>query len=86
MGYIYSENIWSTEFVTVYPCRYFDPIAPGDTLNLMSNDTVSIHHYAASWAGSKTRLKRKFISIIGNEKIKIIRDCLKGSNIGESIK
>ena len=35
--------------VTLYSSKYFDPIAPGDTINLLCKDTYSIHHYSASW-------------------------------------
>lgn len=69
LGYKYTDNIWYSKNITVYPCRYFDPYAPGDTSNLLCKDTISIHHYSASWTSSKNRLRRKLFRIIGNENI-----------------
>lgn len=77
MGYQFSDEIWSNDYVTVYPCRYFDPIAPGKTKNLKGKDTVSIHHYAASWMGNGSRIKRKIFRLIGDENIHKIKIILK---------
>ena len=38
----------------VLPPRFLDPYAPGDgTRELLCADTLSIHHYSASWLGPK---------------------------------
>lgn len=55
--------------VTVYASMYLDPIAPGNTENLLCSDTFSIHHYSASWTSKKNILKRRLIRIIGQKKI-----------------
>ena len=54
--------------VTVYPCKYFDPVAPGDAKDLMCDDTVSVHLYANSWGTSGERFKRSIINMLGAEK------------------
>lgn len=77
LGYQYSEKIWQNDMVTVYPCRYFDPIAPGETQNLFCEDTVSIHHYAASWTGTRNRIKRKIFRLVGEENIHKVKTFLK---------
>lgn len=53
----------------IYPPKYFDPYAPGQTKNLMCNDTYSIHHYSATWTSANNRFKRKLINMIGQQRI-----------------
>lgn len=60
--------------VTVYPSRYFDPLAPGDTLNLMCDETISISLYANSWGGRKERFRRSLINLIGMDKIALFKE------------
>ena len=76
MGYAYTEEIWRKDGITVYPCRYFDPIAPGITKNLLCGDTVSIHHYSASWISGQVRIRRKIIRFIGDERIHKLKKIL----------
>lgn len=83
LGYIYNEddpvNLGGT---LVLPPKYLDPVAPGDEMNLLRcEDTISIHHYSASWMGNKTKLKRRIIRIIGQENVskmkKIVQQYIK---------
>jgi hypothetical protein len=67
LGYINSNEIEHLDSITVYPARYFDPISTGNTENLLCEDTVSIHHYSASWESRGTQLKRKLIRIFGEK-------------------
>lgn len=76
MGYVYTEDIWGGNGITVYPCRYFDPITVGDRENLLCEDTVSIHHYSASWLSGQARMRRKIIRLIGEEKIHRLKKLL----------
>lgn len=69
LGYTYSDAIWRSDGVAVYPCRYFDPLAPGDTDDLLCNETVSIHHYSATWMTKSSRIKRKLINLFGQKNI-----------------
>lgn len=78
LGYKYIDNVWRHPMVTVYPCTFFDPISPGDTQNLMGSETVSIHHYAASWTGKTNQIKRKLFRLIGEENIHKIKELIKG--------
>ena len=71
MGYIYTEDspIVINETL-VLPPKYLDPIAPGDGMKFLKSDkTISIHHYSASWMGNGTKLKRRFIRLIGQEHV-----------------
>lgn len=63
--------------VAVYPCRYFDPLAPGESQNLLCCDTYSIHHYGNSWGSTKDALKRKLIRLVGTERIAEIKEVLR---------
>ena len=71
LGYIYNENTpIDLGGTLVLPPKYLDPIAPGDGMKLLRcADTISIHHYSASWMGEKTKLKLKIIRIIGQENV-----------------
>jgi hypothetical protein len=77
LGYVYSEDIWRFKGVVVYPCKYFDPLAPGDTEDLLCDDTVSIHHYSATWCSKSERFKRKLFNLIGQRNINRIKRIFK---------
>ncbi len=66
------------DWVTVYPCRYFDPIAPGDSQNLLCDETYSIHHYGNSWGSRKDVLRRKLIRMVGTERVARLKGMLRG--------
>ena len=51
--------------VTVYPSKFMDPISTGRTKNLLCDETISIHHYSASWTSGKDKLKRRIVELIG---------------------
>lgn len=74
-GYSLSNKIVKLRGVTVYPECFFDPITPGvGTKELLCGDTVSIHHYSASWSEGKNRLKRKIIMSIGQKNINKVKN------------
>lgn len=60
--------------VRIYPPKFFDPLAPGQTKNLMCEETYSIHHYNASWTSVGNRIKRKIIQFIGQDKIVLFKE------------
>lgn len=69
LGKVDYDKITYLEGITVYPSEYFDPLSTGDTKNLLSENTYSIHHYAASWETKGQQIKRKIIvNIIGEGK------------------
>lgn len=77
LGYIFCEEITNVKGATIYPPKYFDPLAPGSRAkNLLCNETYSIHHYSNSWGTSKERLKRKLVRLIGDEKVSKIKRVL----------
>ncbi len=77
-GYVYSDGIQQIKDTVVFPPRYFDPIAPGDAENLMCSETISIHHYSATWLSGKRRLVRRIIRVIGQERVSRWKKWLKG--------
>ena len=80
-GYSYSDDVIVIHNNFVFSPRFMDPIAPGKNKeNLLCNDTVSIHHYSASWMDDKTVRRRKIIRIIGEKRIYKIKKILKGVN------
>lgn len=77
-GYQFMDDVWKSEYVTVYPSRYFDPYPSGAGENLRCSDTVSIHHYSASWGNKKQKLKRKIARLVGEQNILTIKKKLGG--------
>lgn len=76
-GYTLSDDIEKIGGMTILPPRYMDPLATGDSRNLLCNDTISIHHYAASWTSGGNRLKRKVYEVIGLERIDALKRIIK---------
>lgn len=72
-GFIKENKFQNLGDVTVYPSEYFDPIAPGDTQNLLTEKTISIHHYSATWTSSGNRIKRKIINTFGQENMNKVK-------------
>ena len=56
--------------VNIYPYDYFCPIRITDGKLCLTDNTVSIHHYAASWTTPTHRLLRKVILFIGGYRLK----------------
>lgn len=75
-GFVYTEDIQRLEDMIIYPPEYFDPLSPGHE-NLKGENTISIHHYSATWVGGKAMLKRKIMRLIGQERVFKIKRILK---------
>lgn len=75
VGYIHSDEVVRMPEVTIFPPRYFDPYGEGK--DLVCIDTVSIHHYSATWLGRKNVMKRKIVRIIGQKNVIKIKQILK---------
>ena len=65
LGYKLSDDVVDVNGMTILPPRYMDPLATGDSKTLLCDDTISIHHYSASWTSRVNRLKRKLFNMIG---------------------
>jgi len=79
MGYEYCDEIVELPGVTVFPCRYFDPIAPGkNTENLLCADTISIHRYSNSWGSKYDVLRRRLIGLFGVVRVERLKGLLNG--------
>ena len=77
-GYFFSEDILNLGECVIYPPKYFDPYAPGaDLQNLLCEDTISIHHYSASWLNKNDILRRRLIRLIGQKRISWIKKVIK---------
>lgn len=75
LGYCYDPvNPVKIAEVLVLPPKYLDPIAPGKgMINLKCEETISIHHYSATWMGTGKKIRRKIIRFIGQENINKIK-------------
>lgn len=77
LGYSYTDEIVNLKDATVYPCRFFDPIAPGkDSENMFCSETVSIHHYSNSWGSLNERVKRKIFNAVGVQRVARLKEIL----------
>ena len=77
-GYIFSEDILNLEECVIYPPKYFDPYAPGaDLKDLLCEDTISIHHYSASWMKPMDVLRRKTIRLVGQKRVSWVKKVIK---------
>lgn len=65
------------DYIKIYPSEFFDPICPDTTNNLISNNTISIHHYTASWLSRKKQIKRKISIFLGQKNVNFIKKFLK---------
>ena len=59
--------------ITVYPIRFFDPIAPGDLQNLTCDETISVSLYAASWGSGWDKVRRSQINMAGAERVEHLK-------------
>ena len=75
-GYIKSDEVKTINGMTILPPRYMDPLSPGNSKNLLCEDTISIHHYSASWTSGKNRLKRKIFDKIGLDRVDRIKQIM----------
>lgn len=64
------NNFQTVAGVNIYPFDYFCPIRVTDGKLCVTEHTVSIHHYAASWTSPTHRLLRKIVLAIGGAKLK----------------
>jgi len=77
LGFEYRDHMQVIHGAVIYPSRYFDPVAPGNSKNLLSDETISIHHYTATWMPGRVRWRRKLLNLIGHEKLKAVKAFLK---------
>lgn len=61
-----SPDIQRIEGVNIYPWDYFCPMTPTLTMNLTEN-SVTIHHFAASWENGKVRFRKKIKRLLGSK-------------------
>lgn len=66
-----TNQLQEVEGIRVYPYEYFCPIRTTDSQINITKNTVSIHHYAASWTTVTHRLVRQIVLFIGGTKLKM---------------
>lgn len=64
--------------IYIYPVDYFCPISVDDGKLRVTSNTRTIHHYAQSWQSPARKYGRKFILMIGGNRLKrLIKKMLK---------
>ena len=76
-GFVPEDRMQTVCGAVLYPPRYFDPVGIGDGKDLTCEDTLSVHHYSASWTGGMQRFKRRIARWIGNRRIIRLKGLLK---------
>lgn len=69
-GLIGNNELQKVGDITIYPFEYFCPIRTTDGKMLMTDNTYTIHHYAASWTTPTHRFLRKLLLFIGGARLK----------------
>jgi len=64
-GFISKGKIQQVKGITIYPHEYMCPIRIIDGKKTITRNTVSIHHYAASWTSPFHRVLRQVLMEIG---------------------
>lgn len=59
-GFTNDNAIQTVEGVTIYPAEYFCPIDPNTGIMTITDNTYTIHHYAASWT---IPLRKKYMDL-----------------------
>lgn len=77
IGYRLSNKVENIDNVTIYPPQYIDPVAPGNTRNLLNSESFSMTLYSASWTSNSNKLKRKIFNLIGQDKINRLKRILR---------
>ena len=62
-----SNKIQDVDGITIYPQEYFNPCDMHTKNIVITEKTVSIHHYAGSWLSKKEKFKRIVRKIVGNK-------------------
>ena len=62
-----SKKIQDVNGITIYPKEYFNPCDMHTKNIVITEKTVSIHHYAGSWLSKKEKFKRLVKKIVGNK-------------------
>ncbi len=65
LGYDGTDTMQTVAGVNLYPSEYFSPIDCATGKKTLTDNTVSIHHYSASWADDKLKLKNKIKKLLG---------------------
>lgn len=59
-GFTDANTIQTVEGISVYPTEYFCPIDPNTGIMKITDNTYTIHHYAASWT---IPLRKKYMAL-----------------------
>lgn len=74
LGYKPMNKIFKAKEFTIYPPRYFDPISTVNAINIISDESIAIHHYDASWYSKNSKIKKVLKEIVGEKNIIKIRN------------
>lgn len=65
-GFQHENRLQKIGQITVYPSEYFGPIDCATGEFRPTENTVSVHHYAASWADGSLAFKKKIKKLLGH--------------------
>lgn len=76
LGYVANGQYAALGEVTIYPAEYFDPYSTGNSQCRLTDKTISIHHYSASWTPWTQRAKRRVVRMLGQNVVMKIKKIL----------
>lgn len=77
-GFFISDELEIRDNIIILPAKYMDPFSSGEKVeNLLCQETLSIHHYSATWTSGNQRLKRKIARMLGEDKILAIKKIIR---------
>ncbi len=65
-GFDGTDTLQTVGGITLYPSEYFDPIDCATGEERYTENTVTVHHYSASWMDGKDLLKMKIKKLLGH--------------------
>ena len=63
-GFLKEDKKQVIENVVIYPSEFFCPLSPGEDKCVITDNTISIHHYSASWIPDETLYIQKLKRIL----------------------
>ena len=77
-GLILNNEFQVVDDCTIYPKDYFQPIDLIKQIKTVTDNTFSIHHYAASWYSPQRKVLKTISKLLGTRINRFVRNFIKG--------
>ena len=76
-GLINNNQLQTIENCTIYPKDFFQPIDMNTQKLIITNNTISIHHYASSWYPTHRKILQRLAKLAGPKVKNLVRKIIK---------